>query len=711
MFFGKSYWKNQDSAIQREWLLANGIGGFSGSSIIGMNARRYHGLLVASFNPPTERYLVLSGISESVRLYEMPKASLQLMDEGKKRGKGAAVKKKATVDAVYEGERMAFTDTPEEYFLHAFCTPDFQGHGEHFLETFHYKYIPEFRYRIGNLTMTKRVCLCYGKNQAAIVYHIKNHSRKRAVLRLTPLVNYRNYHYLSSHFSMSFSTVLDGTAMVITPYDKNRTIYLDCTDAKPALLNDCYFYNMDYPYEHERGLNAKEDHYIPGYYEVELMPGEEKTITMVVSVDEKIESLDGEALIAGEILRQKALLERKGKTEGTGDDPFMDQLLLATDRFIVHRKSTDSKTVIAGYPWFTDWGRDTMIALPGLTLTTGRYDDARDILYTFARYEKDGLLPNVFPDGDGEPAYNTVDAALWYFEAVYQYLQYTGDLAFIKEQLMSVLERILHGYQKGTAFQIKMDKDNLITAGNEDTQLTWMDAKVGSWVVTPRHGKAVEINALWYNALMVMSDLTSRIGGDGSEYKKLAVKVKKAFVKTFWNEKARCLYDVVNEQGCDDKIRPNQILAVSLSFPVLDAEQAKSVVDTVYEKLYTALGLRTLTKNDPDYRGIYMGDQYMRDGAYHQGTVWTWPLGRFITAYARVYKDEPGLKNQLEAFFLPFRDHLQDACINNISEIFDGDEPLLPRGCCAQAWSVSEILRAYVEDYLPLKGAGGSLSG
>lgn len=698
-------------AIQKEWLLTNGIGGFSGSTIIGMNARRYHGLLVASFNPPTDRYLVLSGISESIKLYEMSKPDLQLTGEGKKRGKGAAAKKKETVDAVYGGERMVFTDTPEEYFLHAFRTPDFQAHGEHFLEAFYYDYIPEFHYRIGNLTMTKKVCLHYGMNQVAIVYHIKSHPRKKAVLRLTPLVNFRNYHYLSSHFNMTFGTALDGRAMVITPYDKRRKIYLDCTDAKPALLNDCYFYNMDYPYEHERGLNAKEDHYIPGYYEIELMPGEEKTITMVVSVDDRIETLDGEALITEEIQRQKALLKRKGKTMGAGDDQFMDQLLLAADRFIVHRKSTDSKTIIAGYPWFTDWGRDTMIAMPGLTLATGRYEDARDILYTFARYEKDGLLPNVFPDGDGEPAYNTVDAALWYFEAVYQYLQYTGDLPFIKDQLLPVLERILQGYRKGTAFQIRMDKDSLITAGNGDTQLTWMDAKVGSWVVTPRHGKAVEINALWYNALMVMAALADQTGGYGSEYVKLAAKVKKAFVKTFWNEKERCLYDVVNEQGCDEKIRPNQILAASLSFPVLDAEQAKSVVDTVYEKLYTALGLRTLTKNDPDYRGIYEGDQYMRDGAYHQGTVWTWPLGRFITAYARVYKADPELKYQLEAFFLPFRDHLQDACIGSISEIFDGDEPLLPRGCYAQAWSVSEILRAYVEDYLPLKGTGESISG
>jgi predicted glycogen debranching enzyme len=459
---------------------------------------------------------------------------------------------------------------------------------------------------------------------------------------------------------------------------------------------------MDSPYEHERGLNGTEDHYIPGYYEIELKPGEEKTFTMVCSAGEEIDTLDGEAMIAEEISRQKALRVKGRMGKDPGEDPFLDQLLEAADKFIVHRKSTNAKTVIAAYPWFTDWGRDTMIAMPGLTLSTGRYEDARDILLTFARYEKDGLIPNVFPDGEGEPAYNTVDAALWYFEAVYRYLQVTKDLEFVQEHLLPVLERIIQGYQKGTCFQIGMQKDSLIAAGNEDTQLTWMDAKAGSWVVTPRHGKAVEINALWYNALRVMTEITGQCGADASAYQKLAEKVKKSFQKVFWNEKANCLFDVVNEQGSDEKIRPNQILAVSLSFPVLSGEKAKGVVDKVHQKLYTALGLRTLNMEDPQYRGIYLGDQYARDGAYHQGTVWTWPLGRFITAYARVHAKEPGLKKQLEAFFLPFQDHLRDGCIGSISEIFDGNEPLLPRGCCAQAWSVSEILRAYVEDYLPL---------
>lgn len=702
MFFGKSYWKTQEQAIQREWLLTNGIGGFAGGTIIGMNARRYHGLLVASFMPPVERYLVLSAISESVHLYQAEDGSVLEAAAQKAQMLQSQAPDRSNPNMKTGGEpcKAEVNQCLQEFYLHSFRTPDFQAHGEHFLEGFHYEFIPEFHYRIGRMTLTKRICLCYGKNQTAIVYRVKNQTDKKAVIRLTPLVNYRNYHYLSSHRDMTFTAELNGSSMQITSFDKTRKIYLDCTGGKPVLLNSCYFYNMDYPYEHERGLNGAEDHFIPGYYEIALKPGEERTITMVCSAGEKIDTLDGEAMIAQEISRQKALLAKGRSDFGSEKNSFLDQLLLAADKFIVHRKSTHAKTVIAGYPWFTDWGRDTMIAMPGLTLATGRFEDARDILLTFARYEKDGLIPNVFPDGDGEPAYNTVDAALWYFEAVYSYLQYTKDIQFVQEHLLPVLERIIQGYKKGTAFQIGMQKDSLIAAGNEDTQLTWMDAKAGSWVVTPRHGKAVEINALWYNALRGMAEISNWCGGDSSTYLKLAEKVKKSFVKVFWNEKANCMFDAVNEQGPDEKIRPNQIIAVSLSFPVLDGEKAKSVVDTVHQLLYTALGLRTLNRGDPQYRGIYLGDQFARDGAYHQGTVWTWPLGRFITAYARVYRNVPELKKQLEAFFLPFQDHLRDACVGSISEIFDGDEPLLPRGCCAQAWSVSEILRAYVEDYL-----------
>jgi len=651
MLFGKSYWTTPEQGIRKEWLLSNGIGGFSCGTIIGMNSRRYHGLLIASLKPPVERYLVLSSISEMVLVNN------------------------------------------EEIYLHSFKTPNFTAHGEYFLETFRYEEIPEYHYRIGSMRIEKKVCLRYGKNQVAVVYSVKDPEKCR--IRLTPLVNFRNYHNLSQSKFMDFSTEITGKTMNITPYNMDRKIVIACSDGR-AVKNPCFFYNMDYAYEHERGLYGTEDHYIPGYYEIEINEGEEKTFTFICSFDEPIDLTDGNTIIDEEIIRQQALISE------FKNDAFLGKLVLAADKFIVRRESTNSKSIIAGYPWFTDWGRDTMIALTGLTLSTKRYKDARDILYTFAKYEKDGLIPNVFPDGDNEPVYNTVDAALWFFQAVYKYIMYTGDIDFVKNELLAVLERIINAYRQGTAFEIKMDKDFLVSAGNEYTQLTWMDAKVGDWVVTPRHGKAVEINALWYNAVMVMSHILKKNGKDNSGYARLGEKIKESFLEVFWNEQEGCLYDVVNENGKDGKIRPNQILAVSLPFPVLEGKYAKAVVDTVYRKLYTAYGLRTLCNTHPEYRGFYVGDQYQRDGAYHQGTVWVWPLGQFITAFARVYKGDRNLAEIIKSFFIPFYDHLNDACIGNISEIFDGNEPLVARGCFAQAWSVSEIIRSYVEDYLPM---------
>lgn len=658
MYFGKSYWKSTEQGIQREWLLSNGIGGFASGTIIGLNARRYHGLLVASLTPPVDRYLVLSQIMEDV-----------------------------------------ITDN-RTYPVFSFRTKDFTAHGEYYLEAFKYDGLPEFCYRIGSIKISKKICLRHKKNQVAVVYHIKNHDKK-TVLRLTPLVNFRNYHYLSYGRFMTFTASLKKKRMKIVPYNTGEEILIECSDGKAELQERCFFYNMDYPYEHERGLDGTEDHYIPGYYEIELNPEEEKTVTVIAGINEPIDNLDGEFIIDQEVLRQKELAKE------AGPDNFRQQLTLAADKFIVFRKSTNSRTVIAGYPWFTDWGRDTMIALPGLTLVTNRFEDAKSILSTFAQYEKDGLIPNVFPDKGGQPAYNTADAALWFFEAAYKYIKYSGDMAFAVNDMLPVMKKIVKGYVDGACFEIKMDNDGLITAGNEETQLTWMDAKVGNRVVTPRHGKAVEINALWYNALKITAFFSGEAGENNEEYERLANKTKESFVELFWNNKSKCLYDVVNQYGKDDKIRPNQIMAVSLSFPVLEAgKTAKFVVDTVYDELYTAYGLRSLSQNDRDYRGIYVGNQFHRDEAYHQGTVWTWPLGQFITAYKRVYRvfmEDERLSQRLGEFFEPFSEHLLDSCIGSISEIFDGNEPLISRGCCAQAWSVSEILRAYVEDYLPLR--------
>ncbi|HEX2926177.1 MAG TPA: amylo-alpha-1,6-glucosidase, partial [Ruminiclostridium sp.] len=402
--------------------------------------------------------------------------------------------------------------------------------------------------------------------------------------------------------------------------------------------------------------------------------------------------IDGLQVFNYQTARMEELMQRAGCS-----NPLVKKLVLAADNFIVYRSSTNAKTIIAGYPWFTDWGRDTMIAFTGLTLATGRFGDAKEILFTFSKYVEYGLIPNMFPDDGEKPAYNSVDAALWYFEAVNSYLEYTGDSDFIKEEVYPCLKNICERFINGTIYDIGMTDDGLITAGNKNTQLTWMDAKVGDWVVTPRHGKAVEINALWYNGLMIMSKLAQKFE-DTDVYLEPASRAKASFEKVFWNEEQQCLYDVVNEAGSDSSIRPNQILAVGLSYAVIEGHKARCVVEKVWKELYTPYGLRTLSQDSPQYRGEYSGDVWSRDGAYHQGTVWTWLLGRFIKAYVRVNGNTAEVRRKAQDFILPIENHMWDAGIGSISEIFDGSNPHRPRGCFAQAWSVAEILRAAVED-------------
>lgn len=654
MNFGKSNWRTYEQGIQKEWLLTNGIGGFASSTIIGANTRRYHGLLVAALKPPVNRHLILSKIDESVIIGE------------------------------------------DSYNLFSYEVPGFVMKGYHHLERFKYDLLPEYIFRVRDVYINKKISMVYGKNTVAVVYHVKN-GTDAVKLRLTPLINFRDYHFNSSkqymHFTKKFNSNTDILTVSPSYYDIDIKVF--CKSGTFVDIDDGWFYNMDYAVERERGLASTEDHYIPGYFDIEINPGEEKVITVISTVEEEITNKDGLDIIKKEEQRQKKLISDSGYK-----DEFVKKLVLAADKFIVHRESTDAKTIIAGYPWFTDWGRDTMIALTGLTLSTRRYEDAKEILYTFSKYVKDGLIPNMFPDAGHEPLYNTVDAALWYFEAVNKYVEYTGDYEFIKEHVYRGLKDIINSYANGTHFNIKLDKDYLITAGDENTQLTWMDAKVGDWVVTPRHGKAVEINALWYNALKVMASLSKKFGEDDGYYNDLASNVKQSFVKSFWNEEKQCLYDCLTNDIKDDKVRPNQIMAVSLSYAVLEGDKAQKTVDRVFKELYTAYGLRSLSPQSKEYAGIYAGDQWKRDGSYHQGIVWTWPLGQFITAYVKVNGHSKKAKEMALRFIEPFKEHLEDGCLGSISEIFDGDEPLIPRGCFAQAWSVSEILRAYVEDVL-----------
>ena len=649
MRFGKSEWSNWERGSEKEWLLTNGIGGFASSTITGGNTRRYHGLLIAALKPPVQRHMILSQLHESVTL------------------------------------------GGETYHLHSFSTGDFTMTGFHHLHSFELNPLPVFTYCIGDLIIEKTITLVYGENTVAVMYHIRSGSQALS-LKLTPLVNFRDYHGNSDRHFMSFRQKPGRNSTEIKPYDLDVNISLSCFESTYIPVEDCWFENMHYQVEKERGLHACEDHYIPGSFEIPIEAHCDKTVTFIGTVEKERSFTDGRHLAHAEIARLKAVVAKAGCK-----DEFSSALVRAADHFIVHRQSTNAKTILAGYPWFTDWGRDAMISLCGLTLCTGRYDDAAQILSSFCEYIRYGLVPNMFPDEGGDPGYNTVDAALWYFEAISKYVQYTGDFELVRQKLYGSLVQIVESFKKGTLHHIRMDRDGLVTAGDESTQLTWMDAKVGDKVFTPRHGKAVEINALWYNALKVLEMLSVKFGVNADELGRLAALVKKSFLKEFWNDNGKYLYDVINGDFRDDSVRPNQIFAASLTYPVIDGAEARCMVEKVWKELYTAYGLRSLSTCSPQYRGQYIGDQYSRDSSYHQGTVWAWPIGHFITAFTRTFGSESEYKDMPAWFLKPFRDHLNNACLANISEIFDGNEPLMPRGCFAQAWSVAEVLRAYTE--------------
>ena len=461
------------------------------------------------------------------------------------------------------------------------------------------------------------------------------------------------------------------------------------------LIEENHFYMID----HRTGFLGVDNHYTPYEVQLELEPYEKKKFYVKCTI-EGFNDKSGFEIVREYKERAEGLVKKANL-----NDSLADNLVKAADHFIVNRESTGLKTILAGFPWFTDWGRDTMIAFEGLTLVTKRFDDAREILESFAKYIKNGLVPNVFPDANTEPMYNTVDASLWYFQATYQYLNYTGDKEdydFIKEKIYPKLKEIFKAYSTKTDFSIGMDEDGLIFAGDGLDQVTWMDVRVGDLVVTPRHGKPVEINALWYNALKIMEKLSKYYGEDYEVYRKLSVKVKESFERKFWNEKNQCLYDVVDEN--DDKIRPNQIWAVSLPFAILDKEKGKKIVDTVYKHLYSTYGLRSLSFMDKDFKKQYIGKLIDRDKAYHMGTTWAFLIGGFITAYCKVNNYSKEAITRAKEMCDVFQDTMRDGCINGIAEIFDGETPITGRGCYTQAWSVAEVLRAYANDVMPYLG-------
>jgi predicted glycogen debranching enzyme len=643
--------RNLESALSREWLETNGIGGFSSSTITGMNTRRYHGLLTAATKPPVGRLVLLSKLEETL-----------------------------TID----GRRHELSANRYPGVVH----PE----GFKYQTGFRLDPFPVFTYQVEGVRLEKRVFMVQGENTTVVQYEVmvppENRTAVPIVLEVRPLIAFRDYHSTTHENDALNSNVetQDGLTTV-KPYSDLPALHF-AHDAAQIDVNGFWYRNFQYAVEQERGLDFAEDLFSPCAFTFDLTRSPQASI--IASTEQ--------CAVGNTDAYGKAEIERRNSLSGKlpADQPT-STLAAASDQFIVARERC--KTVIAGYHWFADWGRDTMIALPGLTLATGHPEVAKSILAEFASHVDQGMLPNRFPDAGETAEYNTVDATLWFFEAVRSLLQYTNDFEFVRANLYAVLTDIIYWHVKGTRYQIHVDKDGLLFSGEPGVQLTWMDAKVGDWVVTPRTGKAVEIQALWYNALRLMEDLAEKLGDKANQkqYKTMAAFARKSFNEQFWNEQTGCLYDVVNGDDRDASIRPNQVFAISLANSMVSTARARSILRVVEHELLTPRGLRTLSPNDSRYIGRYEGDPRSRDGSYHQGTVWPWLMGSYITAYAKTFGERAERKLATE-WLTGFEDHLREACLGQVSEIFDGDAPHTPRGCVAQAWSVAELLRATVED-------------
>lgn len=656
--------------IRREWVMTNGIGGYAGGSIIGACNRTHQGYLIASLHPPVDRYLVFSKTNETL-VQNLHTYHLE------------------TSQHVTADQQVIRTE------------------GQHFLTGFSTDGTVCFSYHAGDIQMTKHLALVREENTVAISYHIDNFG-EAATLEITPLMNFREHSASSAVSDLQFTCQPNTTGgfTLVPAAAPDLCIRLSCSAGTLTARNHPYDINMQYQTEVDNETDGLDSHFCPYDLQIPVPAHSSIQISLLCSI---CRTADDTAVLrpqadtaANEISRVQNYYEALKQQAGYENDSFANTLVVAADQFLARRDSTGLMTVLAGLPWFTDWGRDTMIAFSGLTLATRRFSDAREILSTFAQYVHHGMVPNMFPDNGQAPLYNTADASLWYFYAVDAYLKATGqptDYDYIQRNIYPVLRQIIHAYAHGTDFSIYMDEDALIHAGSGLDQVTWMDVRVGDWVATPRHGKPVEINALWYNALCVTAELTERFGEDPAPYRQLAERVAVSFRKEFWNAQENCLYDVIEENGKDASIRPNQIYAVSLPHTMLTNEQALCVVNTVEKKLLAGPGIRSLSSDHKDYHGIYCGSLPKRDAAYHQGTAWGFLMGGFLSAYLKVHQYSPQAQKQALQYLAPVRTHLlEEGCIGSISEIFDGDIPHTCRGCYAQAWSVGEILRCYTQD-------------
>ncbi len=645
--FGREVSRNLDELSKREWLVTNGIGGYAMGTASGMLTRRYHGYLIAALQPPLGRTLLVSKINEVLEL---------------------------------EGHYY-------NLFVDRWAKGVTEPNGHDYLEHFALEgTTPVWVYTCADARLEKRLWMQYGANTTYVRYDYTRGSRP-LTLTLKALVNYRDHHETLLSLGQWFRVEPVGRGVRVVAHDGVTPFYLFSAGAQVYPQHEWYrdFYLNIEAY---RGLTMVEDHLHAGDFQALLEPG--ATLTLVAST-EATPNLDGVAAYAERQAYEQQLLAQAAVLAAP---PPIRQLTLAADQFIVRRAlpdALDGRTIIAGYPWFADWGRDTMIALPGLTLATGQPAVAQRILRTFARFVDQGMLPNNFPEVGETPGYNTVDATLWYFEALRAYHAATGDTALVRD-LFPVLTDIIAWHTRGTRYGIHVDPaDGLLYAGEAGAQLTWMDAKIADWVVTPRMGKPVEINALWYNALLTLAEFARLLAEPADAYAAAAEQARASFAR-FWNPELGYCFDVLDGPAGDDStLRPNQIFAVSLLHSPLSPEQQRAVVDVCARHLLTSYGLRSLAPDDPAYAGRYGGDQKARDSVYHQGTVWGWLLGPFVLAHLRVYQNPAAARSFLEPMFQQLYEH----GLGSLSEIFDGDAPFTPRGCIAQAWSVAETLRAW----------------
>lgn len=658
-----------EKALKQDWIVTNGLGGYSSSTILGINTRKYHGLLVAPLNPPENRHLILSKVDES------------------------------------------FESGGKEYPIYSNIGKDYISKGYQYLKSFEKEYIPIFTYEVDGAIIKKYICMEYGKNTVCVLYNIKN-NEKRTKFKIAPIVNFRDFHTTTPNVEFELKQEIKDTKVKLI-INNQMPVYMKLSEGKYVEHINDTFRNMYYLEEEKRGQAAEENLSVPGVFEVKLRANEEKFVTFICSLEENIDELDGKNIINKEIVRitselyDSYLLEPK-KEYSPKYKMFMRDYIIASDNFIAYRPAFALYTIIAGYPWFLDWGRDALIAFEGITLIPRRFQVAKEVLLTFVRDIRYGLVPNGYSEYDGRPLYNSADASLLLFEQVRKYLEYTHDYEFLKNQLYDTLKRIIEEYINGIDLDgnnIHLDnEDGLLSSGTPQIQNTWMDAKIGNIVVTPRNGKAIEINALWYNALKIMESFANLYKEKelSKKYAELAKKCKESFIKKFYNKKRKCFDDLVG----DNSIRPNQLFAIGLHYPVVESNsvEAKTAFETVTKKLLTPYGLKTLAKGEKCYREIYEGDQIKRDMSYHQGITWPWLLGIYSDSFLNIINAEKNKtkKKELEEQYSKFAQNVEDTFYNemynrstvgSISELYDSAKPYEAKGAFAQAWSVAEVFR------------------